>query len=521
MAHRPYRRWGRIFGLSVALSLLAAAPGHSFTTSLPGPFTEDYGALHGVYPDDPERTLLASSDDGDWWHAVTAIEAATPPADCDPLSDPEPGRQGRVPLADYDSGRALDPYTCNAEAVSHYGFTGGFQVHRYVDGDGRECAYYDSTLIAGKDIPKGAEPGVYAIDMSDSAKPVRTAVLNTPGMLSPHESLRLNQGRGLLVGNMGSPQAYTGSVDVYDVTEDCRTPQLRSTLPLPLVGHEGGFSPDGRTYWVTSTAAPGITAIDLTDPSQPNVLWRVPDYAVHGLNVSADGNRLYLAEVADYVTTTAQGAGGLTILDVSEIQSRMPLPEVREVGRLTWPEVTIPQNNVPVTIDGHPYIIHFDEYDSNVWSHDPDNVVGGVRIIDIRDETEPRTISRIRLEVHQREARLSEGQRDDPGAQTVGQGYAAHYCSVPREVDPQIVACSMIMSGLRVFDVRDPHNPRELAYFNQPLVSGLNPSERGAYAMSAPAFAPERGEIWYSDANTGFFNVRLRGEAYDLLTGAS
>ena len=65
-----------------------------------------------------------------------------------------------------------------------------------------------------------------------------------------------------------------------------------------------------------------------------------------------------------------------------------------------------------------------------------------------------------------------------------------------------------------MFDIRDPANPREVAYFNQPLVSGPDPSERGAYAMSAPAYAPDRNEIWYSDANTGFFVVRLTNGAW-------
>ena len=195
-------------------------------------------------------------------------------------------------------------------------------------------------------------------------------------------------------------------------------------------------------------------------------MWRTIDYAVHGLTISAYGTRAYLAQVEDYVTTTATGAGGLVVLDVSEVQQPLPDPDVREVARLTWPEVSIPQNNLPVTIGGRHYVIQFDEFDSNVYGNDPEDLVGGVHLIDIEDETQPRVVSRIRLEVHQREARASD-QQDDPGNQRVGQGYAAHYCAVPRSVDPGIVACSMILSGLRVFDIRDPERPREVAYFNQ------------------------------------------------------
>jgi hypothetical protein len=78
---------------------------------------------------------------------------------------------------------------------------------------------------------------------------------------------------------------------------------------------------------------------------------------------------------------------------------------------------------------------------------------------------------------------------------------------VPRQADPGIVACSMIMSGLRVFDIRDPKHPREVAYFNKP------PSG-GSHAMSAPAFDPARGDIWYTDGGTGFWNVHVTNGAW-------
>jgi hypothetical protein len=32
--------------------------------------------------------------------------------------------------------------------------------------------------------------------------------------------------------------------------------------------------------------------------------------------------------------------------------------------------------------------------------------------------------------------------------------------------------------------------------------------------MSAPAFDPQRNEIWYTDGNSGFYNVRLTNGAW-------
>src|SRR3954466_3196668 len=52
----------------------------------------------------------------------------TPQLPCGPGSRPESGRQGRVPPADYASGRAAKGFTCNLTDIGHEGNSGGFQV---------------------------------------------------------------------------------------------------------------------------------------------------------------------------------------------------------------------------------------------------------------------------------------------------------------------------------------------------------------------------------------------------------
>jgi len=471
-----------------------------------------YGLQHGLLGQG--KLALAEADYGKPGFGVT------PSAPCGPGSRPETDRQGRVPLADYESGRAAQGYTCNATDVGREGDSGGFQVHRYVDQAGNECAFYDGTLVFPTRELAGKDGGVVVLDMSNPAKPVRTAVLDSFAMRTPHESLRLNETRGLLVAVAGSPFTQVGVVDVYDVSQDCRQPVLQSSTPLGILGHEGGFSPDGRTYWAATTADRGLTAIDLTDPAVPTILWRGLTTATHGLSISDDGRRAYLADVAsdrgatqNYVTQITNGGGGMRILDISQVQDRVPAPQVTEVGYVTWPEVTIPQNTIPVTVKGKPYVVEFDEYDSNVTAYSPDENVGGIRVIDISDETKPKVVSRIRLAVWERAAR--EDQASDPGAADGTQGYAAHYCSVPQRTDPGILACSTIASGLRVFDISNPLRPREVAYANHPAVNAADPAASGgAYAMSAPAFDPTTGDVWYSDTNTGFWVQRLSRSAW-------
>jgi hypothetical protein len=315
-------------------------------------------------------------------------------------------------------------------------------------------------------------------------------------MQSPHESLRLNTKRGLLVADMGYPTWNPGFVDVYDVSQDCRHPVLESSTPMGILGHESGFSPDGKTFYVSSLYGHTLSAVDLTNPKAPVVLWATFDYQPHGVSISNDGKRLYMAEAA--FNDDGDDFTGLTILDVSEVQKRVPNPTVRLVSRLTWPKVSTPQNATPFTVQGHKYLLQTDEFGSG--KH-----VGAARIIDIQNEKKPFVVSNLRLEVNKG------GETADPGDDQPFQGYQGHYCSLPSRVDPYMVACSFIMSGLRVFDIRDLAHPREIAYFNKPLMpeTGAFPNKAGAFAMAAPAYDQATGDIWYTDGNSGFYVVRL------------
>ena len=138
--------------------------------------------------------------------SIAPVARPTKGVPCDKGSRPEKV-QGKVPKADYESGRAAKGYFCNARQVSHFGTSGGYRVERYVDKAGHECAYWDSTLLWPHNMPEqGTEgPGTYVMDVSDPARPVHTDTLRTPAMQSSHESLRLNTKRGLLVAEMGYP----------------------------------------------------------------------------------------------------------------------------------------------------------------------------------------------------------------------------------------------------------------------------------------------------------------------------
>src|SRR4051812_31439499 len=416
-------------------------------------------------------------------------------AKCPPGPHTEPAADGRVPAGSADNGGLY----CHASLVAHQGSSGGFKTIRYVDQNGHVCAIYDTALLFPTNALNfnASSAGVAAPDKSDPAHPVQMAQLTDPSMLPPHESVLVNQKRGLIAAVSGNPDAYPGWVAFYDASKDCRHPVLEFGGPLARLGHESGFSQDGKTFYATSVNNDDVTAIDVTNPKNPFDVW-LGQLSSHGMSLSDDGNRGYVAD------TTGQ----LIIVDTSQVQARKPNPQVKEISRLTWTSVSIPQNALPFTENGHPYLLEFDEYTAGTTGSGDKNAVGAGRIIDIGDETHPTVVADLRLQVNQPAEHAAAA--NDPGASSPVQGYAAHYCNIPTRVDPKIVACSFIASGLRVFDISHITAPKEIAYFVAPPKPRTeNGNTNNDFAMSQPAFVPEKREVWYTDGTTGFYVVQV------------
>ena len=407
--------------------------------------------------------------------------------------------------------------------MAHQGRTGGFKVLRYKDSRGNVCAFYDSTLIFPKDVLYNAAEGlgVVVLDMNRPRKPRKVATLSTPAMLSPHESLVVNQKRGILGAVLGNPFTNVGVLELYDVRTNCRAPKLLSSTTTAVLGHESGFAPDGNTFYASSTGGQTLAAIDVKDPRKPKRIFFQVGVNYHGMRVSDDGNTLYVANIGN-PSGVRLSSGGLRILDVSEIQARKKDPKVKVVANLDWANGSLPQVAEPFTSKGRHYLLEIDEFADFGLDGGPTQAsapVGAARIIDIEDPRHPKVVSNLRLAVHQPGARAGD-QMLDPGAVLPVQGYAGHYCSLPKRKNPKIVGCSMILSGLRFFDIRDVRKPKEVAYFNDVSVPGsgsLNPTALGAFAMSAPAWDIRRRAAWYTDANKGFYVVALTNHVGRLL----
>jgi hypothetical protein len=444
-------------------------------------------------------------------------------ATCGTGSNPETGYQGEVSVADRNSGRSSQGYTCNMEQVGRYGphdpqgFEGAeWQLARYQD-----CAYYSQRLfnLGGPGAHTSQErKGTIVVDMSDPLHPKFASNLDTPGMQDPWETLKVNVKRGLLVAVNVMDGEGASFMGVYDIKGDCKHPKKLYDGPVSVLNHEGNFASDGMTYYSGGLQPGIISAIDVSDPTSPKLLTTFfAKFGIHGFSTSPDGTRMFVSHInEDWPYTlpssgrgdnrTIVGGNGMGIYDISEIENRKPNPQVRLISAIEYQDGQLGQMTLPITKNGTPYAIEVDEA-----GH------GAARIIDVSNEATPKVISKIKTQIMMPwNYQLAKSETSRPGKEDRGDlwfGYNFHYCNVDTLKDPTMLACSAFEQGLRVFDIRDLSHPKEIAYFNPGGDGTRQPGGWGGtysgYPAAMPQFIPERHELWFTDQDRGLYVTRF------------
>jgi len=456
---------------------------------------------------------------------ATRIAPVPKVASCSEGDHPETALQGQVPAALRASG--FNGFNCNLRLSGQFqGEGGGWSGATFKDDAGHTCAFYGTGYV--KNALTGApierrHSGVAVIDITDPAHPTQTASLITAAMMDPWESLRVNLRRKILVAD-GSVSLAGGSpyVDLYDISEDCRTPKLLAStevgtgkdggqvLPKTQSGHEGSFAPDGQTYYVGDLLNGTYNAIDIADLTKPKLIahfdMRTAPLAVntpkhmvvsaegklpllingtsHGLSLSTDGNRGYFtavgyADARNAVDPKFKTANGFYVVDTSDVQARKPNPTMKLIATVPVRGGTMSQHALRMTVKGKPFLVFVDEggaVQGNDLASPPDYLADATaacnaglspfpmaHIFDLSDERNPKEVSVLALETHD-PGNCNKVLPDLAGLWIFT--YGSHYCSVDNRDNATALACAFFNSGIRVFDIRDPVHPKEIAYYN-------------------------------------------------------
>jgi hypothetical protein len=500
---------------------------------------------------------LAYGDDGRGGDRDDSIPLTVPKAKCGPNDHPETALQGQVPAAMRASG--FKGFNCNLELVGQVRGNGAnwqstqFSQRSRDDGDDegdrqqsggdsrRVCGYH-GTASPALSAPGRTQFGVPVLDLSNPRKPTTTAYLTTTSMLDPWESLKVNERRQLLGADNGQNGGGGPEVDIYDLSQDCAHPQLIVSkavgtgsdggIVAPIVGHEGSWAPDGLTYYGGDLRNRQYYAVDTSDPTRPKLLatWK-PGFAnVHGLAIRDDGLRGYFVSLdggVDLTNPAVPATNGLMIYDLSEIQARKPNPQAKLVSKLFWKDGSGAQHPIPVKIGGKPYIIHVDEAGSGGFSSAAQIARACAanmppfpmaRLIDISDEKNPQIVSRVMLETHD-PANCAKVQPDLVGLSIFT--YGSHYCSVDNRHHATTLACGYFNSGIRVFDIRDPKRPKEIAYYNPAgtttISSGSNHPLGNNWRSGGPDWCSaqvhldaKNGTLWTTCQDNGVLVLKFR-----------
>jgi hypothetical protein len=496
-----------------------------------------------------------------------------PKAKCGPHDHPETALQGQVPASLRAAG--FKGFSCNLELLSQVKIDGGnWQSaewrekgnHRgwggwdrgrgddHKDGkEGRVCGYHTSQSPSLSPATRNpATLGVPVVDFTNPSKPVTTGFLQTISMLDPWESLKVNEKRKLLGADNGQNGGGGPEIDIYDVSQDCRYPQLLASVPVgtgtdgglvhKVTGHEGTWSPDGLTYYGGDLGrGKQFYAVDTADPRRPKLIaaWQLPvsGAGAHGMSISDDGKRGYMTSFtsnggpAGDADPTVAATNGLLIYDLTQIQERQPNPQAILISTLYWKDGSAAQMTIPVTIRGHRYVMFADEGGTGGATSTAQLTAACAagmpmfpmaRIINIDDEKHPFVVSRLGLETHDPQNCAS------VSADLVGLGiftYGSHYCSVDDKHEATTLACGYFNSGIRVFDIRNPARPREIAYYNPAGTTTASPGSNhagfGQWRAGGPDWCSaqvhmnaENGTLWSSCQDNGFLMLKFTNNVW-------
>jgi hypothetical protein len=288
-------------------------------------------------------------------------------------------------------------------------------------------------------------------------------------------------------------QSWTAGVSVFDVS-DARDPKEIAFWPSGGRGvHRPTFFSQPYAFFSAGDAQyggqdvadhgrgeeEGLVILDLSDPTRPREVgrWWVP-------GMRYDETRTWKKEIVKYHHGIPRGDRlycgwwdhGLVILDISDVSA----PAL--VSHLRFPEGESKNTHTALPLPGRDVLIVTDE--CNVDG--PDRMDFQVRVVDISDELRPQVVGMFPI---------PEGPFLDAGLRFGP--HNVHEMRPGSYQDPNTVFLTYFNAGLRIYDVSDASDPREIAYHVPPAPAG-----ESAIQLN-DVYVAEDGLIYASDRYAG------------------
>jgi len=298
-------------------------------------------------------------------------------------------------------------------------------------------------------------------------------------------------------------QPFAEGFFIFDVSEPTQPRRIGHFQTGSTGTHRNYY--DGGNLVHAAAGAPGLTGkiyriVDIADPANPREVGRfsLPEQTAPtpGLKFSShgpahiEGNRAFLS----------YGDGGGIILDVSE------MAQPRMISQLAFRGITATQGiHTFLPLPRRKIALINDE----AIRENGDENLNLAGIADISDEKQPRMISLFPLPEPPPESGLKnfyeKGGRFGPH----NHHHPNHQACLEDRDD--IAYLTYFNAGLRVYDIRDARQPKEIAYFvpGDPKVRvGAKPSK--LVAQTEDVLVDRRGFIYLSDKNHGIHILRLQ-----------
>ncbi|WP_339673769.1 hypothetical protein [uncultured Zhongshania sp.] len=438
----------------------------------------------------------------------------TPPvtqASCGANDTPETGVQGDIPREDQDSGRSLLGYNCGLSPVYQFEVAGAVQ--------GYDHCVYIRPATGFNPLQQNETTPIDVYDVSNPTAPIFIKTLLTAaasGLGGTSETLRVAP----TTNNPDVPPLLASGSSLYDIS-DCANPLHKgdiawpASLPWPVgLSHDIRISHAGNRV----SASLGIVTADITDLDNPES-WAPKNWScavagqfatihaileagplglceivsslglglpedtapqlAHGPDHNGNGTRLYAgnqgipADVGD--ASGFLDAGG-SFEDVGDTT-------IRILDLTTEPPTVLDQADGPGhavdwfrSADGREYILHSNEFvfvqQASCAPHPRPNSLGWAFEAFITEVTDDTLIRRSMLELDINKPEFCQEKLAS------GQGTSIAYHSVDDHFNAKLAMINfgdgilpspnpLSGAGLRVFDIRNPSEPEEVAYFNR------------------------------------------------------